>query len=196
MKDLLLTLFVILILLPGMYLVGNGDLGIYGVIAMAVILIPTIYALINGAPFVPTPIKAVESMLKEANIKEGEKIIDIGCGDGRMVHMATKNYKCSAIGLEISPVVYLLARIRHFIWNSKAKVLFRDFKHYNLSDADVIVCYLLPETLTFLQSKLEKDLREGARIISYAFPIGDWKVEKKIERERELNIAPIWVYKK
>lgn len=196
LNDFFLTVLVIFVMIPYLYWVSRLENGLYAVIVMIVILIPTIYALIRGAPFVPTPLRAVEVMLKEAKIKKGEKIYDIGCGDGRMVYLAAKKYKADAVGLEISPIVYVLARIRHFLWRSKAKVLFRDFKHYDLSDADVIVCYLLPETLAHLQEKLDKDLKKGTRIISYAFPIGDWKVEKKLERQADLKIAPIWIYKK
>jgi SAM-dependent methyltransferase len=196
LNDFFLTILVILIMIPYLYWVSGLEHGLPAVIVMVAILIPTIYALIRGAPFVPTPLQAVEIMLKEADIKKDEKLYDIGCGDGRMVYLAAKNYQANAVGLEISPVVYLLARIRHFLWGSKAKVLFRDFKHYDLSDADIIVCYLLPETLAHLQNKLDKDLRKGTRIISYAFPIGDWKAEKKIERQEGLKLAPIWIYKK
>jgi DNA-directed RNA polymerase beta subunit len=55
------------------------------------------------------------------NIKKGEKVYDIGCGDGRMVYLAAKDYKANAVGLELSPLVYALAKIRQFFWRSKAK---------------------------------------------------------------------------
>jgi|GEM_PF-400567 len=164
-------------------------------IALAIlIIIPTIIAMATGAPFVPTPMDRVKKMIALAKIKPGEKVYDIGCGDGRMVYVAANDYKANATGFELSPLVFCLARIRKFFWGSKAKIQFTDFRYKNLSDADVIVCYLLPESLARLQPKLDAELKKGARVISYAFPIGDWKVTHREERDRDHNLAPIWVY--
>jgi ribosomal protein L11 methylase PrmA len=153
-------------------------------------------ALIKGAPFVPTPMEAVERILKEAHIKKGEKVFDIGCGDGRMVYLAAKEYGADATGLELSPLVYVLARIRKLIWRSKARILFRNFKNQDFSKANVIVCYLLPETLAYLQPKLDDELKKGTRVVSYAFQIGTWKEKKKVEKDPVRGIAPIWVYER
>ncbi len=165
-------------------------------ILVILLLIPTLTALIKGAPFVPTPMERVKKMLALAKIRPHEKVYDIGCGDGRMVYLAAKDYDANSVGLELSPLVYLLAKIRHFFWHSKAKIYFTDFRFKNLSDANVIVCYLLPESLGRLQEKLEKELKKGTRIISYAFPIGTWKEKERVERDRKHNLAPIWVYER
>lgn len=188
--SLLIALFAVILALP----VQNYNF--FNLALLIFILVPTIIALVKGAPFVPTPMKAVEKMLKVADIKPGEKVYDIGCGDGRMVYLAAKNHDAKAVGVELSPLVYLLARLRKLFWGSKAKIAFGDFRRQNFKDADVILCYLLPETLVSLQSKLEKELKQGARIISYAFKVGDLNPVHVEERDRENNIAPIWVYKK
>lgn len=194
--DFLLTIMLVLSLVIVMYLMPPKSFNIYTAPIMILVLVPTIMALVNGAPFVPTPMEAVEKILELAEIKKGEKIYDIGCGDGRMVYLAAKEYGANATGFELSPLVYCLARIRHFFWRSKAKIRFANFKAKNLSDADVIVCYLLPDTLARLQEKLDRELKKGARVVSYAFPVGDWKPSHKEERTAERNIAPIWVYVK
>lgn len=166
-------------------------------VALAILItIPTIVAMSTGAPFVPTPMPRVKRMIELAGIKPGEKVYDIGCGDGRMVYVAANEYGADATGFELSPLVYALARARKFFWRSKAKIEFRDFRHQNLSNADVIVCYLLPESLARLQPKLEAELKPGARVVSYAFPIGNWHVSHREERNRAENLAPIWIYKR
>lgn len=166
-------------------------------IALAIlIIIPTIIAMSTGAPFVPTPMVRVKKIIELAKIKPGEKVYDIGCGDGRMVYIAANDYDADATGFELSPLVYCLARIRKFFWKSKAKIEFTDFRYKNLGNADVIVCYLLPEALARLQPKLEAELKKGARVVSYAFSIGTWKVTHREERNREQNLAPIWVYER
>lgn len=194
--DLLMASLLVLSMLVVLFLMPPKTLNIYTAPIYALILIPTIMALVNGAPFVPTPMEAVEKMLTLAKIKTGEKIYDIGCGDGRMVYLAAKKYGANATGFELSPLVYFTARIRHFLWRSKAKIKFANFKSKNLSDADVIVCYLLPDTLSRLQEKLDRELKKGTRVVSYAFPIGNWKVSHMEERIPAMNIAPIWVYVK
>ena len=166
-------------------------------IALAIlIIIPTIIAMSTGAPFVPTPMARVEKMLALAKIKKGEKVYDMGCGDGRMVYVAANQYDAHAVGYELSPLVYVLARVRKIFWKSKAKIEFTDFRYRNLSDADVIVCYLMPDALARLQPKLEAELKRGARVISYAFSIGTWGATHREDRDPNLNLAPIWVYQR
>ena len=88
-KDVLFIIGVIIIMLPLFYAISNTSPNIYSLIFYVLILYPTLVALINGAPFVPTPMKAVNKMIEVANLKDGETIYDIGCGDGRIVHLAS-----------------------------------------------------------------------------------------------------------
>lgn len=158
------------------------------------IIVPTVIALVKGAPFVPTPLKITRRMLELAKIRPGEKIYDIGCGDGRMVHLASKKYQAEAVGFELSPLIYFGAKICQPFYRSKAKILFRDSRKQNLGDADVIFCYMMPESMQKFQEKFDRELKKGARVISYAFQIKKWKEVQKIERIKEKNEAPIWVY--
>lgn len=196
MIDFLLTTGIIILLLPIYYYISKSANNTYLTLLFVILMYPTIKALINGAPFVPTPKLAVKKMIKEANIKDGDKIYDIGCGDGRVLNEASKEKKINAIGFELSPLVFLLAIIKKIYWRSKAKIIFGDFKTKNFNNADIIFCYLLPETLAKLEPKLSRELKKGAKVISYAFPIHTWNEKKKIEKDPKNNIGPIWVYEK
>ncbi len=196
MKEILLAIFFVLILIPIFHFTTNVAPNIFTTGFFFLIMVPTLITLINGAPFVPTPMDAVRKMIRLANIKPGEKVYDIGCGDGRMVYVAANEYQAVAVGYELSPLVYALARIRKLFWRSKAKIMFRNFKNHSFKDADVIVCYLMPETLAMLRPKLENELKPGARIVSYAFQIAGWKEAFKEEKDIAGNLSPIWIYKR
>lgn len=157
-------------------------------------LVPTLIALFDGAPWVPTPMVRVRKMINLAKLKKGETLYDLGCGDGRAPYLATKEKGAKAVGIELSPVIYLLALIRKFFWRSKAKIVFGSFWNKNLSDADVVVLYLMPGFVERVAKKLEKELKPGARVISYAFQIKSWKEIHREKRVRKKGYSPIWVY--
>ena len=165
---------------------------------MAVILIPTLMALLWGAPWVPTPKDRVRKMLELAKIKPGEKLYDLGCGDGRLVHLASKKYQSQAIGLELSPVIYVAAKLLqpwHFLFGSRAKIKFRNMFNVDLKNADVIVCYLMPHAMQRMNKKFKKELKKGTRVISYAFEMPEWEPIHHEPRIPEKKYSPIWVYK-
>lgn len=160
---------------------------------LAAILPPTLMALLC-APWVPTPKQRVRKMLELANAKIGTRLYDIGCGDGRMVHMAAKEFGARATGLELSPLIYLMAKIRLFFLFSRAKILFEDCRGYALHDAEAILCYMLPDFLKKVRTKFERELPDGCRVVSYAFKIDGWipiHIEAKDDRAHH---AAIYVY--
>jgi SAM-dependent methyltransferase len=166
---------------------------------LAVILIPTLIALIWGAPWVPTPKNRVRKMLDLAKLKKGETLYDLGCGDGRLVHIASAEYGIDAVGFEFSPVVYAMAKIvQPFYWlkGSRAKIKFKNFYNSDFSDIDVITCYLLPHSMVTVGKKCERELKKGSRVVSYAFPVLAWEPNHREKRQRKKAYGPIWVYKR
>lgn len=162
----------------------------------AIFLIPTTYAMIAGAPFVPTEMEQVERMLKAANLKPGMKVYDLGSGDGRLVHKAAKQYGAIAVGYEFSPLVWLWAKFLSIFWRSKAKLRFGNFWKKDLSDADVIFCYLLNHSMNRMETYLLPQLKPGALIVSHAFQIKGLKPWKELPRIRDRKLGPVWIYKK
>lgn len=165
------------------------------IIVSAVIVFLTIsfyITIFGGGPFVPTPMKAVHKVLKHAGIKKGQKIYDIGAGDGRFIHFAEKDYQANATGFELDPFVYFLAKIRQWFFGWKGKMVRSNFLNHNISDANVVLCYMLPKTLARFQKKFDKELKKGARVVSYAFHIGTWKPKKIIPKRGK--ISKIFIY--
>ncbi|MFC1810316.1 SAM-dependent methyltransferase [Patescibacteria group bacterium] len=182
-----LALMAVLITMPRSF-------NIFHLLAFMFLIVPTIVALVSGAPFVPTPMRSVKEMLKTAKIKKGQKVIDIGCGDGRFCHMANKDYGAEAVGFELSPIVYFIAKVCQPFWRSKAKIRYGDFRNHDLSDADHIVAYMLPETLEKFIPKFERELKKGAKVTSYAFHIGNWVPTYTRASDKANGISKIWVY--
>lgn len=172
---------------------------ILGLIVLVIIIITSFFMVISfyitifgGGPFVPTPIPSVKEVLKHANIKKGQKVYDIGAGDGRFIHYATRDYGANAVGFEMDPFVFLIAKIRQIFWKWQGKMIRSDFQKHSLRDADHIICYMMPKTLAKFQKKFDEDLKKGAKVISYAFHIGDWEPTKVIPKKGK--ISKIFIY--
>jgi|APSaa5957512622_1039677.scaffolds.fasta_scaffold06083_3 type I restriction-modification system DNA methylase subunit len=121
-------------------------------------------------PFIPTPKKVIKQILKFSDIKESETIYDLGAGDGRMLIAAKKLYPTiNAIGVEFMSTVWLLGRIR--IWFSKENInwVLGNALKKDVSDADCIFVYLLPDLMAKLETKFDAELKSGTRVVSYAF---------------------------
>ena len=120
--------------------------------------------------------------LKLADLKTGEKFYDLGCGNARMTIVASKQ-GADAVGLEVSLIPYLLGKLNIWLKKSSAKILYHDLWKHNLSDANVIYFFLMPSKMNRLRKKFEKELKPGARVISYVWPIEGWTLVKVDECE-------------
>jgi SAM-dependent methyltransferase len=129
--------------------------------------LPGVYAMLRGAPFVPTSAETVKRMLKVARIKKGEKVYDPGCGDGRLVIAAARE-GAQAVGYELSVPTYVLARIRSF-GQLGVRIRFRNLWRQKYSDADVLFCYLLVAPMQRFKREIWPTLKPGCRVVSHAF---------------------------
>lgn len=171
-----------------------GIITLIVVIAVIIFLSTGFYIMLfKGGPFIPTPLDAVHEVLKQAKIKKGDKVYDIGAGDGRFVHFAAKDYKAKATGFELDPFVFTLAKLKQWFLGWKGNMVRGNFLNQKISDADIIICYMMPKSLARYQEKFEKELKKGARIVSYAFHIGSLKPFKVLPKKK--GISKIWIYK-
>ncbi len=138
-----------------------------------------------GGPFIPTHERKVGKMLKLAKLKKGEKVVDLGAGDGRFVIAAAK-LGFEAVGVEINPfqVWWCRFRIRLAGLSGRAKILRGNIFTYDLRDADVVVCYLFPETNKKLQPKLKRELKKGARVLTNTFSFHGWTPSAQDKKEK------------
>lgn len=131
----------------------------------------------NLAPYVNSPEHAVDKMLQMANLKSGETLYDLGCGDGRILIAAASRFKVKAVGVEISNHLVKRAseNVRKAGLQSRVKVVHGNFMQTDLSGADVVTLYLATTANESLRPNLEKFLRPNTRVVSYDYPIPGWK---------------------
>jgi SAM-dependent methyltransferase len=132
-------------------------------------------------PYVPTGPQTVAAMLKMAGVGKDDLLFDLGCGDGRIVITAAKEFGTRGIGVDIDP-----ERIKEARRNAKAEGVANlvEFRQADLFDTDirkatVVTLYLLPEVNLKLRPKLWRELKPGTRVVSHAFDMGDWKPDKQ-----------------
>lgn len=141
----------------------------------------TIFDLTLPAFFVPTKKETVAKMMAIAQIKKGDKVFDLGSGDGRLVISAAK-LGAVAIGVERNPFLVILSKFKIKLAKVKAEIFYADIFSEDLSSADTIFLYLNPKLLAKLALKLEKELKKGTKIVSNRYPIPNWKPEKNFDK--------------
>lgn len=154
-------------------------------IAVGILMLPLLFLiLLSGqqgedqlAPYYPTPQIVVEKMLQLGGLKAGEKMFDLGSGDGRIVIMAAQKYKADATGVELNDSLarQSLDRIKTLGLASSAHIIHGDLLKQDYSSADLITVYLLPVGNELVTPILEKQLKKGARIVAHDFEFSAWK---------------------
>lgn len=134
----------------------------------------------RGAVYVPSSYAKVEKMIKLAGPKTGEVAVDLGSGDGRIV-IALAKAGAIAHGYEINPFLVWWSRykIQRLGLTDRAFIHWQNFWKVDLSKADVVVVYGINYIMRSLEKKLKKELKTGARVISYAFPFPSWNHKHK-----------------
>ncbi len=129
--------------------------------------------------YVPTDFEVVVQMLKLAEVTSKDIVYDLGCGDGRFVVTAARQFGARGVGIDIDPERIKEARelAARTGADDKVKFLQGDLFDADISEATVVTLYLLTRLNLKLRPKLMKELRPGTRIVSHAFDMGDWKPE-------------------
>jgi len=122
----------------------------------------------------------VEKMLKLGELKPGEKMFDLGSGDGRIVIMAAAKFKADATGVEYDELLHRKSsdEIKRQKLDKTARIIFGDLFQQDYSSADLVTVYLLPHFNDRVRPILEKQLKKGTRIVAHDFEFPDWKPMK------------------
>ncbi len=131
------------------------------------------------APYVPTPQEVVDRMLRLGEVRKGDVVYDLGCGDGR-IPIAAAKLGARGVGVDIDPqrIAEANANAKKEGVTDRVTFLLQDALATDVSDATVVTLYLLSASNLKLRPILTKQLKPGARIVSHAFSMGDWQADK------------------
>ena len=149
-------------------------------LAAALLMPSTAFAQVEekdlDTPYVPTPQVVVDRMLELAAVKPGDKVIDLGSGDGRLVITAAQRYGAQGFGVELDPRLVQRSNdaARRAGLADRVKFLQQDLFKTDFGAANVLTLYLLPDVNMALRPKILADMRPGARVVSHDYGMRDW----------------------
>ncbi len=146
------------------------------VFMMLICAIFLLFTTFTGAPYVPTTPAIVKTMCELGEIKPGQRVIDLGCGDGTILIKAAKSYGAQCIGVELNPMVALFARIKIRMAGvqDRVKIIRGNMFDVELPEIDIVMMYLLPKATNKITARL-KARYPHMTVISHGFELEDTK---------------------
>jgi len=145
------------------------------------ILVPAFY----GPPSVPTRLTRVRKALQLVNLQPNEVLYDLGAGDGRVLFLAGQEFNAQTVGIEIGPIQCALIWLRSTAngLGDKVQVKWGNYLTVDLSAADVVFIYATSREVAKLASHLEKQMKQGSRLVSISADFPEWQPSAFDERE-------------
>lgn len=164
---------------------SGGEIWMYaslaGLFLLILLLAFILVIMLRGAPYMPSQGKTVRQMVAMAGVLPGERAIDLGSGDGRVV-IALARAGAEAHGYEINPLLVWLGRreIRRAGLGDRAFIHWKDFWSVDFSAFDVVTVFGISHIMRVLGRKCRKELKGGARVVANSFPFPKWPQAKRV----------------
>jgi ubiquinone/menaquinone biosynthesis C-methylase UbiE len=147
-------------------------------------------------PYVPTHKSAVNAMLKLARVTAKDYVIDLGCGDGRIVIAAARKHGARGLGVDLDPKRIAESKqnaskagVTGLVRFEKADIMDTDLRH-----ASVVMLFLLDEVNLRLRPKLFAELKPGTRVVSNSFHMADWEPDKEVRHKKAFDeVIYLWI---
>jgi SAM-dependent methyltransferase len=144
----------------------------------------------------PTAPEVVDVMLRLAEVKAGDIVYDLGCGDGRIVITAARQFGARGVCVDIDPQRIAESRENARVAGVIDQIRFvnNDLLVTDVSEATVVMLFLSPELNLKVRSKLLRELKPGARIVSHWHDMGDWKPQKTVQVRSGGRERPVYLW--
>lgn len=147
-------------------------------IAIAVVVLLFGLVLLFGAPYLPTLGPQIDTAFKLLNLKKGQHLLELGCGDGRVLLAAAKRgYKVT--GYELNPLLVIICLIRTWRYRRLVRVVWGNFWAKKLPATDGIFVFLLPKYMDKLDKKIIQEFSKPVKLVSFAFAIESRQATKE-----------------
>ena len=145
-------------------------------VALAALIAAALYIAIpalSGSPWWPAPKREVIKLLRMAELRKDEKLYDLGCGDGRALIAAAREFGARGVGVEIDPLKAAIARffVKSAGLSDRIEIIRASVMDVPLHDADVVFLYLSHQLIDRMKEKFLTELKPEARIASYGFMV-------------------------
>ncbi len=149
----------------------------------------------RGALFVSSSKRRIAVALDAIQPSKNGLLVDLGCGDGRILRYARKHYGIRAVGYEVNPIAWVKAKCLSAS-DKGIRIRFQDFRRVDLSTADIVTFYLFPDVLGDLSQDLRNGrFKTGAVLISFNFPLPETTASFVIHPPGSLHGDPVYFYR-
>ena len=144
----------------------------------------------------PTATEVVHAMLRLAKVTADDVVYDLGCGDGRIVITAARQFGARGVCVDIDPLRITESRenARQANVTDRIRFLNEDLFVTDVGDATVVTLFLSPELNLAVRPKLQRELKLGTRIVSYWHQMGDWKAQETVRVRSGNREVPIYLW--
>jgi SAM-dependent methyltransferase len=145
-------------------------------------VVPSAKGALLDAPYIATEYRFVDEMLRLLELRSGDVLYDLGCGDGRIVIEAAKRAHIRGVGIDIDPRRIAQSEANAAAANVSDRVVFlqQDLFESDIREATAVAIFLFPEMNRKLIPTFFRDLKPGTRIVSHNFGIGEWKADREV----------------
>lgn len=154
--------------------------------ALTIALISVLWPWAIGAAWTPTPMPTVRRMLEIARVGPVDTVYDMGCGDGRIIMAAAREFGARAVGIEVEPARFLIAwlRARWSMHRDRVTVHWGNLFTRDLARATVVTLFLTDKANDRLKNKLRSGLPPRSRVVSYLWTFEDWPPVQVDEKKK------------
>lgn len=141
--------------------------------------------------FVGSDPKTVERMVKLAALRDGETVMDLGSGDGRIIFAAAQsNSSVRGIGVDIDAKLVQQATTQAEQLGLSDRVRFehRNAFDADLSNVDVIFMWFFPELMRLIRVKILDQARPGTRVVAPLWGFGSWPADVSEKEPAQVNL--------